>query len=199
MARPKQASDEEVLEAAHRIYRERGHQGFTLSELARDVGLSRAAIIQRFDSADALRMKLARERVGRFATILEGLPVTRGGDALVSLAAFIGGMVGGRRQLASFMQNMQADLGDGELRELEKTRGQAMLDAIEARMPAVAIDRASAALAFRAHLSGSLMQWQVEERAISPADFLVERTRDWLRLAGIPFGDSGQSHYAYQY
>ena len=141
MARPKQASDEEVLLAAHRIYTDRGHQGFTLSELARDVGLSRAAIIQRFDSADALRMKLARERIGHFATILESLPVARSGDALVSLAAFIGGMVGERRQLASFMQNMQADLGDGELRELEKSRGQAMLDAIAVRMPEVAIDR----------------------------------------------------------
>lgn len=190
MARPKHASDEEVLQAAHRIYTERGHQGFTLSELARDVGLSRAAIIQRFDSADALRMKLARERIGRFATILDALPVAHGGDGLVSLAAFIGSLVGERRQLSSFMQNLQADLGAGELLELEKSRGKMLDNAIGLRMPALNIDPHSAVLAFRAQLSGSLWQWQVEERDISARDFLVERTREWLRLAGIPFGET---------
>jgi hypothetical protein len=54
-------------------------------------------------------------------------------------------------------------------------------------MPETAVDNRSAALAFRAHISGSLLQWQVEERQITPRDFLVERTREWLRLAGIPF------------
>lgn len=194
MGRPKQASDEEVMSTAHRIYAERGHQGFTLSALARELGLSRAAIIQRFQSADALRMTLARERVDRFADIMQALPAARGGDALISLAAFVGNMVGERQQLASFLQNMLADLGDGELRELEKSRGQAMLNAIVARMPPVPTDPESAALAFRAHLSGSLIQWQVEDRTITPSEFLVERTREWLRLTGIPFGDRVE-HY----
>lgn len=186
MARPKQASDEQVLQAAHRIYAERGHQGFTLSQLARELGLSRAAIIQRFDSAEALRMRLARERIGDFRSLLEQLPAQRSGDALLSLAAFIGGLVGSRPQLAGFMQNLQTDLADDEMVQLEKDRGEAMLDAISVRMPETAIDNRSAALAFRAHISGSLLQWQVEERPITPRDFLVERTGEWLRLAGIP-------------
>jgi TetR/AcrR family transcriptional regulator, macrolide resistance operon repressor len=187
MARPKQASDEQVLQAAHRIYAECGHQGFTLSQLARELGLSRAAIIQRFDSAEALRMRLARERIGDFRSLLEQLPAQRSGDALLSLAMFIGGLVGSRPQLGAFMQNMQTDLADDELVKLEKDRGEAMLDAISVRMPETAVDNRSAALAFRAHISGSLLQWQVEERQITPRDFLVERTREWLRLAGIPF------------
>jgi TetR/AcrR family transcriptional regulator, macrolide resistance operon repressor len=187
MARPKQASDEQVLQAAHRIYAECGHQGFTLSQLARELGLSRAAIIQRFDSAEALRMRLARERIANFRSLLEQLPAQRSGDALLSLATFIGGMVGSRPQLAAFMQNMQTDLADDEMVQLEKDRGEAMLDAISVRMPETAVDKQSAALAFRAHISGTLLQWQVEERPITPRDFLVERTREWLRLAGIPF------------
>lgn len=196
MARPKQASDEQVLQAAHRIYAERGHQGFTLSQLARELELSRAALIQRFGSAEALRMRLARERIAYFRERLEQLPAQRNGDALLSLAAFIGGMVGTRPQLAAFMQNLQSDLVDAEMVQLEKDRGEAMLDAIEVRMPEIAIDTRSAALAFRAHISGSLLQWQVEERPITPCDYLVERTREWLRLAGIACDDAVETDLA---
>lgn len=194
MARPKQASDDQVLQTAHRIYAERGHQGFTLSELARKVGLSRAAVIQRFGSAEALRMRLARQRIGYFRQLLEELPAERGGDSLLSLAAYIGGLVGSRPQLAAFMQNLQTDLSDSEMAQLEKDRGEAMLEAIAARMPELSIDKRSAALAFRAHISGSLLQWQVEERPITPRDFLVERTREWLRLVSVPFSQELQKY-----
>ncbi len=190
MARPRQARDEDILQSAQRIYTQRGHAGFTLSELSRDVGLSRAAIIQRFGNADTLRMRLARERVNLFEQTLKGLPQARGGDDLIALAAFIGSMVAGQRQFAVFMQNLEMDLEDGELRALEIARGEALLEAISARMPTVNITRRSASLAFRAHLAGSLMQWQVETRAISTEDFLAERSREWLKLAGIPYSRS---------
>ncbi len=189
MARPKHASDQQVLSAAHRIYSERGHRGFTLSELARDVDLSRAALIQRFGNVESLRMRLARERAGRLRQLLAELPVERSGDALIALAAFIGSMVEGRSGLASYMQAVQADLDDAELIHVEKERGAALSEAVACRMPELPIDNQSAALAFRAHLAGSLMQWQVEERPISARDFLVERTREWLRLVRLPFGD----------
>jgi TetR/AcrR family macrolide resistance operon transcriptional repressor len=198
MARPKQASDEDIIQSAQRIYTQRGHAGFTLSELSRDVGLSRAAIIQRFDNAETLRMRLARERVALFEQTLKALPHARGGDDLIALAAFIGSMVGGQRQFAVFMQNLEIDLEDGELRELEIARGEALLEAIAARMPTVAITRRSAALAFRAHISGSLMQWQVETRPISTEDFLIERTREWLKLAGIAYSRSVHRYPAWR-
>lgn len=187
MARPKLASDRDVLRVAHRIYAEQGHKGFTLSALAREVDLSRAALIQRFGNVDQLRMRLASERMGLLRLQLEQLPVERSGDALLALAAFIGNMVRDRSGLAAFMQTLQADLTDEALLRLEKERGEALLEAAAQRMPELRIARHSAAKAFRAHLAGSLMQWQVEERDISARDFLVERTMDWLRLAGVPF------------
>ncbi len=47
MPRPKLKSDDEVLEAATAVLKRCGPINFTLSEVANEVGLSRAALIQR--------------------------------------------------------------------------------------------------------------------------------------------------------
>jgi TetR/AcrR family macrolide resistance operon transcriptional repressor len=196
MARPKQASDAEVMETAERIYAQRGHQGFTLSELAREVNLSRAAIIQRFGNAEGLRMRMARQHIAHFQKLLEQLPVSRDGDALIALAAFVGQLVGGRQQLTAFMLNLHADLQDEKLGELQKERAAALHQAIALRMPPVAIEPESAVSAFRAHLSGSLIQWQSSPEAVSAGDFLAARTREWLRLASVPFSGDAMDRQA---
>jgi hypothetical protein len=57
-------------------------------------------------------------------------------------------------------------------------------------MPKTALDTKSAVLSFRAQLSGAMMQWEVES-GVSPADYLVARTQDWLTLAQIEFTRRG--------
>jgi hypothetical protein len=56
-------------------------------------------------------------------------------------------------------------------------------------MPESALERHSAVLAFRAHLGGSVMAWQALDDA-DARQYLVTRTREWLRLARISFSES---------
>ncbi len=69
---------------------------------------------------------------------------------------------------------------------MEQQRMEVLRSAVSARMPAVAVEHDSAVLAFIAHMGGSLMQWQVLSEG-DAASYLMERTRAWLKLAGIPF------------
>jgi AcrR family transcriptional regulator len=48
MARPLSATDEDILQSAQQVMRRRGFEGFSLSEVAREVGLTRTAIALRF-------------------------------------------------------------------------------------------------------------------------------------------------------
>ncbi len=48
MPRPKLVSDDQVLDATHAVMLRLGPERFTLSDVAEAVGLSRAALIQRF-------------------------------------------------------------------------------------------------------------------------------------------------------
>jgi len=58
MPRPKLKSDDEVLEAATAVLKRCGPINFTLSEVANEVGLSRAALIQRFTNRDTLLVRM---------------------------------------------------------------------------------------------------------------------------------------------
>jgi TetR/AcrR family macrolide resistance operon transcriptional repressor len=186
MARPKQISDTDLYRAAQRVYQRRGHHNFTLSELAREVKLSRAAIIQRLDGAEALKIALSADALSFFEDALRVLPSTRDGNSLIALAAFIGDTLTERTQLASYLQNFQADLADKHLAELDERRAAALFDAVSERMPKIAVEHASAVQAFVAHMGGSLLQWQILAETVSAKQFMIERTRVWLQIAGIP-------------
>jgi TetR/AcrR family macrolide resistance operon transcriptional repressor len=193
MARPKQISDADLYRAAQRIYQLRGHHNFTLSELAREVNLSRAAIIQRLEGAEALKLALSADALSLFEGALRELPSTRDGNSLLSLATFIGSTLSERTQLASFLQNFQADLADEHLAELDERRTAALFDAVSQRMPKIAVAHESAVQAFVAHLGGTLLQWQVLSETVSAKDFMIERTKIWLQIAGIPLDAEAQS------
>ena len=193
MARPKSASDGEILQAAHRVIARRGYEGFSLAEVAREVGISRSAIIQRFESTRALKVTLTNQMIHHFRQALDALPVSRGGDGLIALAAFIGSMISARDALSVFMQNFQADLKDEELSVLERERTEVLVKAISLRMPDLAIEHDSGVMAFMAHMGGSLMQWQFDEDSNDTAsEYLAERIKAWLTLAGIPYDKGGR-------
>lgn len=188
MARPQTASDEEVLQAAGRVITRRGYDAFTLSEVAAEVGLSRAAIILRFKSTQELKIRLTTELVERFNAALATLPVARSGDGLLAFIAFIGGMIAGRSRLSSFLSMHRANLQDGALAALERARGEAMREAISQRMPRTALAHDSAVLAFSAHLSGSIMAWEAHGKG-DARSYLLARTKEWLTLAQIPYAN----------
>lgn len=189
MGRPFTASDDQILLAARNVLTRRGPGGFSIKEVANEVGLSRAAIILRFKSTHALKVASLEKLVQQFATALETLPQTPSGDNLLRLAAFIGSYTRSRESSRRFFENYYAsNVRDRELLDLERKRGEVLDTAISRVMPGSALERGSAVLAFRAHLSGSIMAWHGLEDA-DARQYLVTRTREWLRLAGMSFSE----------
>jgi TetR/AcrR family macrolide resistance operon transcriptional repressor len=189
MARPFIATDDDILLAARNVMTKRGPDAFSIAEVASEVGLSRAAIILRFKSTHALKIASLQKMVQQFEERLQTLPQTPSGDNLVRVAAFIGSHTHGRENSLRFFSNYySSSVRDNELLELERKRGQALDTAISRVMPKNALTRQSAVLAFRAHLSGSIMAWLALEN-VGPRQYLVERTREWLKLAGIAFDE----------
>lgn len=73
MPRPKLKSDDEVLEAATVVLKRCGPIEFTLSGVAKEVGLSRAALIQRFTNRDTLLVRMMER-----GALLQRLAAVRG-------------------------------------------------------------------------------------------------------------------------
>lgn len=189
MARPFIATDEEVLDAAQRVLARRGPDRFSVAEVAAEVGLSRAAIILRFKSTRALRMQVMERMADRFNAGLAALPKTPGGDSLLHVAAFVGAQAQTREGAARFIANFTSNLQDRELLSVVHKRGEALAAAISSAMPPVAIGHASAVMAFRAHLSGSIINWL----SLDDGDarrYIVMRAVEWLKLANIPFSEA---------
>jgi TetR/AcrR family macrolide resistance operon transcriptional repressor len=189
MARTPSVSDEEILEAARRVINRLGPGAFTVTDVAAEVGLSRAAIILRFKSTHALKVLLLNRLVDQFIEMLAQLPQTPSGDNLLSVAAFIGERARNRGALPSFFANYAANMDDTDLAALERRRGEALRTAVSRVMPPTTIGTEAAVTAFCAHLTGSIMASLAAEDTDSRA-YLVSRTSDWLRLAGIPFEES---------
>lgn len=188
MARTPTVTDEEIFDAASRVIRLRGVDAFTLSEVAAETGLSRAAIILRFKSTQALKTEILARMIDAFSQSLEQLPTTPSGDHLLEVAAFIGHTVGSRESSASFFSSYAANVRDPALVALEKKRGELLNRAIARVMPDTSIDHDSAVAAFTAHLTGSIISWLGSDDE-DPCRFLLARTKNWLRLVGIPFED----------
>ncbi len=148
MARPVIASDEQILQAAHRVLDRRGPDAFSIAEVATEAGISRATIILRFRSTSALKLTLLSQVIKLFADAIAQVPKPKGGDGLLHIAAFIGSYLHSRESSAKFFSRYNASLQDPELTALEHKRGKILLDAISEVMPKVAIEHDAAVRAF---------------------------------------------------
>jgi AcrR family transcriptional regulator len=188
MARPIIASDEEILQAAHRVLDRRGPDGFSISEVATEAGISRATIILRFGSTSALKLTLLTQVVQYFADAVARVPKPKGGDGLLHIAAFIGTHLHSRESSAKYFARYTLNMQDPELSALEHKRGKVLLDAISEVMPKVAIEHDAAARAFLSQLTGNIIAWLATDDQDSRR-YLVLRTRDWLQLSGIRYSE----------
>jgi AcrR family transcriptional regulator len=188
MARPIIASDEEILQAAHRVLDRRGPDAFSIAEVATEAGISRATIILRFRSTSALKLTLLTQVVQYFADAVAQVPKPKGGDGLLHIAAFIGTHLYSRESSAKYFARYNLNMQDSELAALEHKRGKVLLDAISAVMPKVAIEHDAAARAFLSQLTGNIIAWLATDDQDSRR-YLVLRARDWLQLAGIRYSE----------
>ena len=189
MARTPTVSDEEIFAAAARVMGERGVDGFTISDVAAATGLSRAAIILRFESTRALKITLLTRQIEAFTRALAELPQTPSGNSLLAISAFIAGKQGNPVGQASFFSNYAVNMQDAELAALEKRRGEVFHAAIARAMPETRLDKSAAVTEFVTHLTGSIISW-IGSGSADPRRFMLARTRNWLTLAGIPCDDA---------
>jgi hypothetical protein len=105
------------------------------------------------------------------------------------VTACIGDLLHSADQGARFFANyFTTNVHDRDLLRLEFRRGEALKKAIARVMPELPIGADAAVTAFRAQLTGSILLW-LGLRNSESKPFLLERTRDWLQLVGIPFNE----------
>lgn len=185
MARPLSATDDDILGAAQLVLTRRGLDGFSVSEVARELGLSRAAITLRFKSGDELKRTLIKRSAESFEALIAALDIEEGAAGLLAVAGMIGAMAGDRGNFSTFMMRYTANVKDPVLLQLEERRGEILRSAVARAMPETAIRKEDAVDAFMAQLTGSLMNWQTRSGP-DARQFLIDRARNWIRLAGIP-------------
>jgi AcrR family transcriptional regulator len=191
MARPLSATDEDILQSAQHVMRRSGFEGFSLSQVAREVGLTRTAIALRFKSTDELKRTLVRRNMVEFEARLADLTLKPGAASLLAIADRIAEMAGSQENFSGYMLRYSSNINDPVLLDVEERRGTLLRGAIATAMPQTAIDRQAAADVFMAHLTGSLLNWQTSNEA-NARQFIRERVLNWLRLAGIPCDESGE-------
>jgi TetR/AcrR family transcriptional regulator, macrolide resistance operon repressor len=162
MPRPKLHSDEAVLEAARAVLRRRGPASFTLNDVAQEIGLSRAAILQRFGNRETLLRRVMEKAVDDTRAHLASLPTGVGPRALARFAAALCEVLGPGDRFAVDVLTAWYETQDPVLRELAEARQRLVCEAFAARMPSCPpLPPASAAALLHAVIAGATMQWGV--------------------------------------
>jgi AcrR family transcriptional regulator len=168
--RPRTASDEDILAATYRVISRVGPR-FTLADVAKEIGLSPATLIQRFRSKKGLMLALfssaSNGTDNQWASIRENAAGPL--DAVFALADCFAQMATTAEELANHLAFLQMDLTDPDMHELALAQAKAMraelralLDAaIAARELRADTDTARLATASQSMQSGSLMSWAV--------------------------------------
>jgi AcrR family transcriptional regulator len=177
-ARPRETSDEQIFQATARAIGRVGPGKLTLGDVAGDLGIAPATLVQRFGSKRALLLAFARQgapagddevpRSGSCFEVVSG----RRNSPLAKLEAYVAGMAGMARtpqELANHLLFLHTDLTDPEfhrlaLRHARATQKQmtALLDeAVACGQLKRRTDTARLARAIQSMVGGSLMGWAI--------------------------------------
>jgi AcrR family transcriptional regulator len=171
--RPRQASDEDILMAAFRAIARLGPARMTLADVAKDAGVSPAALVQRFGSKRALLLAAAADAAGGDQYIFPGLRARhrRPVDALLGLAGCMTVMGTTPEAIANNLTFFQVDVKDDEFHRHALASSRRMRDGIRALVrDAIAAgeltrtDAGKLASAIHATINGSLLNWAVSRQ-----------------------------------
>lgn len=181
MARPKLHSDEFILDTALSILLQKGPSAFTLSDVAGAVGISRAALIQRFKDKATLHHKVMERNTQEVRDYFAKASPEKGLDPLwAMLKDLIAGM-GSGAGMEGHLLLLWGDVQEPSLRALAAERNRLVLQAIEARLPAGPRPSDHTAGLIQTVIQGACMQWLVEPEG-ELAAFMTERTRMLLAI-----------------
>lgn len=181
MPRPKLHSDDEILETAQAVLLRKGPSDFTLSDVAVAVGLSRAALIQRFGDKATLHALVMERMTQEVRDYFAQAPSERGLEPLwFMLKDLIAGMGTGEGSEA-YLLLLWGDVRDPALRVLANERNELVRGAIEVRLPAGPHEPFKTSLLIQAVIQGSCMQWMVARNG-DLASFMTQSTANVLSV-----------------
>jgi AcrR family transcriptional regulator len=173
MPRPKQTSDDEILETGARLMSELGPGGLTFQSLAHQAGVSPATLVQRFGTKDAMIVSIAKHAgkgfVQTFAKLNSDIknPLQR----LVAFGDVFAALMGTPATFANNLAFFQLDLINPELNAMTRESYhdfRALLEATvrEAIEQELLKDADSCSLATLLHATyqGSLMNWAIYQQ-----------------------------------
>ena len=184
MTKSKSISDEEVLDRALPVMARAGPAGFTLADLAAEIGLSPATLLQRFgDKKTLVERAFARDNE-RFARWIADLPKGRGVAATLAVyrSATETFHADSDPELADHLLWLREDIRDPAFNALARARFDLFRAAILKRLPPVRLPREKVARLLDAQLHGALIQWAIEPKG-ALTDYVMESLGAVLRLA----------------
>jgi AcrR family transcriptional regulator len=189
-ARPREKSDSDLLKGTMLVIHRLGPTKMTLVDVAGEVGMAPATLVQRFGSKRGLLLSVARhaaEMVGQeFAEIRQGHDSALA--ALGAVATCMTRMVETPEALANSLAFLQMDLADPEFRRHALAHARAMRNEIRALLDSAietgelaGCDTRRLARAVHGMLNGALLTWAVDQ------DGAVEkRVREDLEMLLAP-------------
>ena len=176
MPRPKLHSDDEILTIAQQVLVAKGPAAFTLTDVAQAVGVSRAAIIQRFENKATLHRKVMERSTQEVRDYFAGLAIVEGVGALREMLSDLIGGLGSGEGFAGYLLLEWSDVHDDELNRLARERNRLVREAIEMRLPTSETRKVQASL-IQAVIQGATMQWLIEQDGPLNAFVLMQTER----------------------
>ena len=176
--RPRTVSDDEILAATARAMSRVPPTRFTLAEVAQEVGLAPATLVQRFGSKRGLLLALSAQSAGSMDACFEMVRQAHASplDALLTAATEMARFSPTPEELANSIAYLHIDLSDAEFhkhilessRAMQRGYGALLDDAIEAG-ELVQCDTERLARAVEAVAAGSLIGWAIHRRGKAEA------------------------------
>jgi AcrR family transcriptional regulator len=183
MPRHKAISDAELLDRALPMMASAGPSGFTLADLAREVGVAPATLLQRFGSKQALIERAFAQDNERFVVWIENLSKGVGADVVIRIYSDATKLFGDNPSLADHLLWLREDIRNPALNRLSHARFDLFRAAIVQRLPPLRVPADTAARLLDAQFHGAVVQWGLDPRG-TLVDFMTRSLTDWFRLAG---------------
>jgi AcrR family transcriptional regulator len=171
--RPRTVDDAAILMAASRVISRVGPSRVTLADIGREIGLSPAALVQRFGSKRGLMLAMSRQAAASVDGCFAAVRVAHPGplDAFVAAALEMTRYVQTPEEVANHLSFLQLDLSDPEFYELMRESSQRieagyrqLLDEAVASGALIRCDTTRLARAVGAMAGGSLLGWAVARK-----------------------------------
>lgn len=162
----------------------RAGPGFTLADIANEVGISPATLLQRFGDKQTLIERVFAQDNARFVRWLDSLPAGVGADVVIRIYSEATELFGEEPSLADHLLWLREDIRDPVLNRLSRQRFKLFRREIVKRLPPMRVSSDKAAQLLDAQFHGAVVQWALEPRG-RLAQFVMQSLKDWFRVAGV--------------